>query len=170
MTLFETIEATAHEQIVFCFPNSDAGTHRIQSCARAFCERQSRARLVTNLPHLTYWSLLHSADCMIGNSSSGIMETPSIPLPTVNIGDRQRGRERARNVIDVSADTEEILHALARARSPEFRGSLAGMANPYGDGRAAEEISRILAEPPLGQPLLHKPGRQVGPLSASPAE
>ena len=69
---------------------------------------------------------------LIGNSSSGIMEAASFALPVVNVGMRQQGRERARNVIDVPAETAAITAALKRAMDPAFRKSLTGMANPYG--------------------------------------
>jgi len=110
-----------------------------------------------NLDPITYWSLLGQVDAMIGNSSSGIMEAASFALPTVNIGIRQQGRERARNVIDTSAETEEILSALQRALRPEFRESLRGMENPYGNGTAAETIARVLTTVPLDGLLIKQP-------------
>ena len=103
-----------------------------------------------------YWSLLKNAGVMVGNSSSGIMETPSLALPTVNIGFRQEGRERGRNVLDVPAEQHLIIERIRQALDPEFRESLAGMTSPYGDGHAAERIAAILAEVPLGEELLHK--------------
>ena len=102
--------------------------------------------IFTNLDALTYWSLLAQVELLLGNSSSGIMETASFALPTVNIGIRQKGRERAANVIDVEPTVESILAGIAKARSDEFRKSLEGMTNPYGDGHAAERIVGVLAE------------------------
>jgi UDP-N-acetylglucosamine 2-epimerase len=93
---------------------------------------------------------------MVGNSSSGLIEAPSFALPAVNIGDRQRGRVRAPNVIDVSPDRDQIAAAIARALDPAFRASLAGIANPYGDGRAAPRIAAVLRDVELGPPLLRK--------------
>jgi UDP-N-acetylglucosamine 2-epimerase (non-hydrolysing)/GDP/UDP-N,N'-diacetylbacillosamine 2-epimerase (hydrolysing) len=84
------------------------------------------------------------------------MESPSLGLPAVNIGFRQKGRQRARNIIDVRADRDEIVTAVRQALDPNFRQSLVGMANPYGDGHAAARISEILATVPLGEQLLHK--------------
>jgi UDP-N-acetylglucosamine 2-epimerase len=77
-------------------------------------------------------------------------------LPTVNIGVRQQGRERARNVLDAAADTSSILAAIVRAKSPEFRRSLQGMTNPYGEGAASEKIVEVLTTVPLGEELLIK--------------
>ena len=84
------------------------------------------------------------------------METASFSLPTVNVGLRQQGRERPRNVIDASASVEIILRALKIARSPEFRQSLQGMANPYGEGFASEKIVGVLTAVPLSRDLLVK--------------
>jgi UDP-N-acetylglucosamine 2-epimerase len=84
------------------------------------------------------------------------METPSFAVPTVNIGERQRGRERAANVIDAPANREAILSAIALARSSKFRESLRGMTNPYGDGTASEKIVDVLTSAPLGRELLAK--------------
>jgi UDP-N-acetylglucosamine 2-epimerase (non-hydrolysing)/GDP/UDP-N,N'-diacetylbacillosamine 2-epimerase (hydrolysing) len=94
---------------------------------------------------------------MVGNSSSGIMEAASFALPAVNVGMRQLGRERARNVIDAPAETAAILSAITRALSLEFRESLRGMVNPYGDGSAATTIARVLTTVPLDGLLIKQP-------------
>ena len=143
-------------RIVFCFPNADAGSRELIARARAFCDQRADAYLYTNLDSIKYWSLLKGAGLMLGNSSSGIMETPSLALPTVNIGIRQQGRERAANHVDCRADTSAILRAVEQASSDAFRGSLRGMSNPYGDGQAGERISAVLAGAPPGNELLMK--------------
>jgi UDP-N-acetylglucosamine 2-epimerase (non-hydrolysing)/GDP/UDP-N,N'-diacetylbacillosamine 2-epimerase (hydrolysing) len=84
------------------------------------------------------------------------METPSLALPTVNVGLRQQGRERARNILDVTPDVQALLNALRTAKSPSFRESLRGMTNPYGDGFASEKIVQVLTTVPLSQELLMK--------------
>ena len=141
------------QQIIFCFPNADAGSRRLISHAQKFCRQHPRARLFVNLNHLKYWSLLNYADALMGNSSSGIMETPSLCKPTVNIGMRQQGRERAANIIDAAPHTDAILEAVGRALSDDFRASLVGLVNPYGDGHAAERIVEVLATVELGERL-----------------
>lgn len=146
-------------QILFCYPNADAGSRELIERTRQFVERNSDAQMFVNLPALTYWSLLRHADLMIGNSSSGIMETPSFALPTVNVGMRQQGRERARNILDAAPDKAEILAKVALARSADFKVSLQGMQNPYGDGHASEKIVSVLTSVPLGEHLLVKKGR-----------
>ena len=105
---------------------------------------------------MTYWSLLRQVQVFVGNSSSGIMETGSFGLPTVNIGMRQQGRERGKNVMDAAAESEAILKAIRVAQEPEFRDSLRGMNNIYGDGTASEKIAKVLTSVPLGPELLVK--------------
>ena len=152
----EEIVRKGDTQIVFCYPNADAGSRELVDRARTFVRTHGDAKLFVNLDAVTYWSLLRCVETMAGNSSSGIMETASFALPTVNVGLRQRGRERARNVLDAAPDAEGILQRIAEARSPEFRASLTGMTNPYGDGHAAERIVEVLTSVPLGAELLVK--------------
>jgi UDP-N-acetylglucosamine 2-epimerase (non-hydrolysing)/GDP/UDP-N,N'-diacetylbacillosamine 2-epimerase (hydrolysing) len=142
--------------ILFCYPNADAGSRSLIERTRAFLAAHSSAHLFVNLDAVTYWSLLRESAVLIGNSSSGIMESASFAIPTVNIGLRQRGRERACNVLDAPADTAAILARIAQARSSPFRASLQDMTNPYGDGRAAQRIVDVLASAPLGPELLIK--------------
>jgi UDP-hydrolysing UDP-N-acetyl-D-glucosamine 2-epimerase len=143
-------------QLIFCYPNSDAGSRALIERTKKFLAEHRNGKLFVNLDARTYWSLLRHAQVFLGNSSSGIMETASFEVPTVNIGERQRGRERAANVIDAPANRAAILSAITRARSREFRASLGGMSNPYGDGRASEMILEVLTGAPLGRQLLVK--------------
>ncbi len=163
--LFEAL-GEVDRPLWFCFPNSDAGSHELIERTETFCSSRSDARLFTNLDPVLYWGVLQQAAALVGNSSSGIMEAPSLKLPVVNIGMRQQGRERAANVIDVEPAAPAILEALARALSSEFRTSLDGMENPYGDGRAAQRIVRILEDVPLGEELLLKRALAMGPPAA----
>jgi UDP-hydrolysing UDP-N-acetyl-D-glucosamine 2-epimerase len=148
-------------QILFCYPNADAGSRELIKRTEEFLAQRPHARIFVNLPALTYWSLLRNVELMIGNSSSGIMETPSFALPTVNVGMRQQGRERARNILDAFPDKADILAKVEIARSEEFRRSLEGMQNPYGDGHASEKIVSVLTSVPLGEELLIKKATNV---------
>ena len=161
--LFAALERI-REPLLFCFPNADAGSRALVDRARAFCDSRSGARLHVNLAPVAYFSLLARAGVILGNSSSGIMEAASLELPAVNVGLRQAGRERAANVLDAPPERDAIVLALQRALDPGFRRSLAGLENPYGDGRSAERIVTVLAEVELGEPLLHK---RPAPLPAS---
>ena len=161
--LFTVLEATSGPNLVL-LSEPDAGSRALIDRTKLFIARRGHGRIFTNLDVVTYLSLLRQVDIFAGNSSSGIMETPSFSLPTVNVGLRQQGRERARNVLDAEAHPSSILEAVMRARSPEFRQSLLGMANPYGEGFASQTIARVLTTIPLSQELLMKrnvsvPGR-----------
>jgi UDP-N-acetylglucosamine 2-epimerase (non-hydrolysing)/GDP/UDP-N,N'-diacetylbacillosamine 2-epimerase (hydrolysing) len=85
------------------------------------------------------------------------MEAASFGLPTVNVGIRQQGRERARNTLDSAPNADAILTTIEQALNPAFRESLAGMTNPYGDGRAAERIVQVLANADLETLLIKAP-------------
>ncbi len=144
-------------QLIFVYPNADAGSHALIERTRALAETRADTRIFVNLDAVTYWSLLKQVDAMVGNSSSGIMEAASFALPVVNVGMRQQGRERAGNVIDVAAEADAIVAALEAALRPEFRNGLHGMANPYGDGRAATTIAEVLATVSLENLLIKAP-------------
>jgi UDP-hydrolysing UDP-N-acetyl-D-glucosamine 2-epimerase len=143
-------------QILFCYPNADAGSHALLERTRAFLSTRNDARVFVNLDSVTYWSLLRQVALLIGNSSSGIMEAASFALPVVNVGFRQKGRERARNVLDAEPETKAVLTKIGEAMSLAFRESLAGMTNPYGNGNASEKIVQVLTTVPLSEELLVK--------------
>lgn len=143
-------------QPLFCYPNSDAGSRELIARTTSFLASRPDGQLFVNLDVLTYWSLMRQVDLFVGNSSSGIMETPSFALPTVNVGIRQKGRERARNILDAEPTAAAILAGVREAASPQFRTSLEGMENPYGDGHASERIVDVLTTCPLGEELLLK--------------
>ena len=161
--LFSALAALP-DQTLFCYPNADAGSRHLIERTRAFVKSRPDSRVFINLDALTYWSLLRQVDLLLGNSSSGIMETPSFALPTVNVGLRQQGRERATNILDAEPSAASILEAVRIGKSEAFLRSLHGMTNPYGDGAASEKIAHVLTTVPLTQDLLMKrhssPGTQ----------
>jgi UDP-hydrolysing UDP-N-acetyl-D-glucosamine 2-epimerase len=153
--LFAALE-NLPDQLIFCYPNADAGSRSLIDRTRAFLERRKAGWVFTNLDPRAYWSLLRHVEILVGNSSSGIMESASFALPTVNVGIRQQGRERALNVLDAEPRVESILNATRKAQSPEFKKSLEGMSNPYGDGHASERIVQVLTNAPPSRVLLLK--------------
>jgi UDP-N-acetylglucosamine 2-epimerase (non-hydrolysing)/GDP/UDP-N,N'-diacetylbacillosamine 2-epimerase (hydrolysing) len=142
-------------QILFCYPNADAGSHNLMQRTHAFIRQHPDAHVFVNLGAVIYWSLLQQAGLLLGNSSSGIMEAASFALPVVNVGLRQYGRERAANILDADPNVDSILKKIETAQSAAFRESLRGMTNPYGDGHAAERIVQVLTSVPL-EGLLRK--------------
>lgn len=143
-------------QLLLCYPNSDAGSRAMIKRLESFVLDREGSRVFVNLAPVMYWSLLKHVNLLIGNSSSGIIEAASFELPVVNVGIRQRGRERGRNVLDAEPTVESILNQVRIARSEAFRQSLEGMENPYGDGQASGRIVEVLAGAPLGEKLLMK--------------
>jgi UDP-N-acetylglucosamine 2-epimerase (non-hydrolysing)/GDP/UDP-N,N'-diacetylbacillosamine 2-epimerase (hydrolysing) len=149
--------AEAPGQLIFVYPNSDAGSFALIERTKELSATRPGTHLFVNLDAVTYWSLLGQVDAIVGNSSSGIMEAASFALPAVNIGMRQQGRERAANVIDAPAGRKAILTALHEALRPEFRAGFRGMENPYGNGTAAETIARVLTTVKLEGLLVKQP-------------
>ncbi len=140
-------------RMVFTFPNADAEHEIIILEIRKFAKKHpSRVRIVVSLGHVRYFSLMKYAGAMVGNSSSGIFEAPSFKLPVVNIGTRQEGRVRARNVIDCGNEERSILNAIHRVRSPRFKKFLAGMNNPFNGGNTSAHIINEI-KVFLGQPM-----------------
>lgn len=122
-------------------PNADAGGRSMS--ARLL--RQADVKVVPSLPRTDFATLLAGAGAIVGNSSSGIIEAPLLGVPAVNIGDRQAGRTRGDNVLDVPAKPAAIERAIRVATSSSFRAGLSS-SSPYGDGRAAERIVGALIE------------------------
>lgn len=149
--------ADAPGQLIFVYPNTDAGSYALIERTRALAEVRGDTHIFVNLDAVSYWSLLGQADALIGNSSSGIMEAASFALPVVNVGIRQQGRERSRNVIDAPAEAGAIGAVINQALSGEFRDGLAGMVNPYGKGTAAVTIAQVLTSVSLSGLLIKEP-------------
>ncbi len=141
---------------VFTYPNADTRSRLVIQMTREYAATRPHVQVVVNLGTPGYVSAMRLAAAMVGNSSSGIIEAASFRLPVVNIGTRQQGRTRGKNVIDVGYGREEIVAGIRKAISPEFRAGLTDLVNPYGDGHAAERIVRRLKEVELNDQLLRK--------------
>jgi UDP-N-acetylglucosamine 2-epimerase (non-hydrolysing)/GDP/UDP-N,N'-diacetylbacillosamine 2-epimerase (hydrolysing) len=148
-------------QLLWCYPNADAGSRALIERMKSAWPGRDGGKVFVNLDPVVYWSLLQHVGLMVGNSSSGIIEAGSFALPVVDVGIRQRGRERGRNVLTAEAAVASILEQIGIARSEEFRSSLRGMENLYGDGCASERIVSVLASEPLSEELLIKRPRTV---------
>lgn len=126
--------------------NADTGGQEINERLDAFAEKHSHCRVTASLGMRRYMSALKYAHCVLGNSSSGLSEVPSFGIPTINIGDRQRGRIQADSVINCRPEKGDILRALEKACSQDFRRVAAGAVNPYGDGNTSGKICRIIKD------------------------
>jgi UDP-hydrolysing UDP-N-acetyl-D-glucosamine 2-epimerase len=132
-------------QVLITMPNADASGHVIyKKCEEVARRYPGKFKLIRNLGQRGYLSAMKYARLMVGNSSSGVIESASFKLPVVNIGDRQAGRFKPCNVIDCVCEQDAISDAIERASSEEFRQSLDHLENPYGDGNAANRIAGVL--------------------------
>jgi UDP-hydrolysing UDP-N-acetyl-D-glucosamine 2-epimerase len=145
----ETLEAVAASGMAtfWFWPNADAGSDGTSKGIRAFRETHELPQIhfFKNLPPEEFIRVLHHARCIVGNSSVAIREASYLGVPAVNIGGRQAGRDRGRNVLDVGYDRHEIRHALrAQLEVGRFEPDLL-----YGDGRSGERIAELIAKIPL---------------------
>ncbi len=158
--VLEAIKSTSGLYWIFSLPNADTDRKVIAEKIKDFFARYpQKGKVVASLGRIAYPSMLRYAEVMIGNSSSGLIEAPSFGLPVVNIGDRQAGRLRAENVIDVSSYSRDLIaRALRKALSGRFRSSLHGMKNPYEgkDTDTSKRIVHVLKTIRLGESLIKK--------------
>ncbi len=125
------------------FPNTDTGSRTIIS-ALSKLKKKSDWHLFPNLPRQTYLSFLKYSAALVGNSSSGIIESTFFKIPVINIGNRQRGRECGANVLHVGYSATEIRTALAKIQTTQFQKICAKAATPYGKGEAGKKIVSLL--------------------------
>jgi UDP-hydrolysing UDP-N-acetyl-D-glucosamine 2-epimerase len=145
-------------RLFFTLANADAEGRALNDRIKAFVSDRPNAISVTSLGQLRYISLMNLVDVVVGNSSSGIYEAPSLNTPSVDIGDRQKGRGRAASVFHAAPERTAIAaaisQALARGRQPTF--------NPYGDGQASKRIADTIAAVPDFRALLKKGFHDAG--------
>lgn len=157
--LLNALNQFPEAKLIFTKSNSDTEGRIINELIDKYTLINSeRVASFTNLGQLLYLSALKHVDVVIGNSSSGIVEAPSFKTPTVNIGDRQRGRLRAQSVIDCDETAESIVDAINKALSPDFQKLLPDISSPYGDGKGktALRIKNVLKSTDLNNILLKK--------------
>lgn len=148
--LTKALEAFPEMSVIFTKPNADTDGRVIISLIDEFVERHPlRARGFISLGQLRFLSAMRHVSFVIGNSSSGLVEAPSFKIPTINIGDRQRGRIMADTVIPCGAETSEIISAIQKATGEAFLAMCKQAVNPYGDGNASAKILPILKSAPL---------------------
>ncbi len=145
------------QDVVFCFPNADSGYREIVALCENYCSKNRNASILVNLEHRFFWRLMMESACMVGNSSAGIMETASISLATVDVGDRQKGRIRAKNILHASSSAEDIFEKINLALSKKFQQQIKNISNPYCvDNNAAEKIANTLASLKINTNFLRK--------------
>jgi UDP-hydrolysing UDP-N-acetyl-D-glucosamine 2-epimerase len=153
--LLKALEAS-NLAVVFTMPNADTANRVVYEAIKSFTAAHPSAWYVDNLGMHAYFSVMPLAAAMVGNSSSGILEAASFKLPVVNVGTRQDGRLRSRNVIDCGHSSEEVIAAIRRATTEDFRASLHDLTNPYGSGDASARILERLKTVVLDDRLTRK--------------
>ncbi len=126
--------------------NADVSGKVINSILELYASEHNNVKVVDSLGSLRYLSAIKYARMVIGNSSSGLIEVPSFGIPTVNIGDRQEGRIKAKSVIDCEPVRESIFAAMKKAETEAFRNICKASCNPYGDGHTSERIVEVIKE------------------------
>ncbi|KEI96028.1 UDP-N-acetylglucosamine 2-epimerase (hydrolyzing) [Clostridium botulinum] len=145
------------DTIIFTLSNADAGGRKVNQYIKEFCKNNNNAHYFPSLGKKRYLSMLNTCNIVIGNSSSGIIETPSFKKATINVGIRQNGRIHPNNVIDVIGDKHEIIKAINRALYDEgFKIELENVKNPFGDGNASKRIVKILKNIEINKSLIEK--------------
>lgn len=147
--LFAALNELEDTHVIFTMPNADTGGRELTDMVEAFVATHPNAHAHSSLGQVRYLSCMKFVDGVVGNSSSGLAEAPSMGVGVVNIGDRQKGRLRAASVIDCAPDRRDILDAIHRLYEPDYRQTLQTIVNPYGDGGASERIAQTLSNYPL---------------------
>lgn len=141
--------------LVCIMPNSDAGSDKITSVYKKFYHKR-HFHAVTNFGPLDYLTMLKHTVMLVGNSSSGIIEAASFRVPVINIGSRQKGRERSDNVIDILENKDELIHAIGHVQGREFQQSLNTLTNVYGRKNTSLNIVRKIKELVKSEQLIQK--------------
>ncbi|ARJ49231.1 UDP-N-acetylglucosamine 2-epimerase [Candidatus Pelagibacter sp. RS40] len=143
--ILDAIDDLKNTNIIFTKTNSDTGGKIINSMIDEYTSKnQNKSISITSMGQLNFLSALKYMDFIIGNSSSGLLEAPSLKIGTINIGDRQKGRIKAKSIIDCSPNKKSIKYAIKKAYSNEFQNLLKNIKNPYGDGCPSQKIIKIL--------------------------
>lgn len=136
-------------KILFTMPNSDTGNEKVANCIREWASRYpDRVKTVASLGRLRYYTALKYASAVVGNSSSGLIEAPSFGIPTLNVGDRQKGRAKGESVMDCPAEKDAVASGMQVILSDTFRQKARQASNPY---ESPDTLNKIL------RPLLHHP-------------
>lgn len=143
--LLEALDSYPNYQVILTYPNADDGGRKIIPLLEAYASSQpNRVIAIPSLGQLRYLSAVKHAAAVIGNSSSGIIEVPAFDVPTVNIGDRQKGRLAAKSVLNCPADSQSIIDTIKIAITRSYKGPNERITNPYGQGNASSKIIEMI--------------------------
>ena len=153
--LFASVKALKKQTLII-YPNNDAGSSGIIKQIEKV-RNLSHVKVVKSLPSEQYINLLKHADVLVGNSSSGIIEGPTLSLAVVNVGLRNTGREHAGNIIFTDSKSADIRRAIEKAlNDKKFKAKVRACKNPYSNGDTTDKIINILKKTQLNKRLLTK--------------
>ena len=147
--LLDSLSEIQNTQMIFTLPNADPNNEPIRQAILEFEKSKENVHVFESLGYRNYLSCLANVDAVVGNSSSGLLEAPTLRIPSVNIGDRQKGRLSASSVINCRGNKKEIINAIDKIYSPDFNKVIKETVNPYGQPGAAKKIINII----MGQSL-----------------
>lgn len=142
--LIKALDEFQEMSFIITKANADAGGRRINQWIDEYSKKRNNIVAVTSLGVKRYLSAVKESSVMVGNSSSGITEAPCLHIPTVNIGDRQKGRFMPDSVLCCEANKDAIVYTMKKALSDEFHKEVQSMGNPFGEGKTSKEIVEIL--------------------------
>jgi UDP-N-acetyl-D-glucosamine 2-epimerase, UDP-hydrolysing len=144
------------KNMIITYPNADNGGDYIIKKLEEFSRKNLNAHLFKNLGILKYLSVMRLCGTVVGNSSSALVEAPYLKIPVVNIGNRQKGRMMAENIISCSNECEYIIKAINRSLTDEFREKVKFIKSLYGEGNTSEEIVKVLENIEINDTLMKK--------------
>ena len=142
--LIKAMDAFSELNFIVTGANADCGGATINDILYNYASHRKNVYFTISLGMKRYLSALKYCSFVLGNSSSGLIEAPSFKIPTVNVGNRQKGRIRGDSVIDCDTDRDDIIKGINQALDQEFRIRISKSANPYGDGKAVSRVVSII--------------------------
>jgi len=144
LEILKAIQKLKDTKIIFTYPNSDANNKIIIKMINSFVKKNDNSIAIKSLGSHNYLSMLNYVDCIVGNSSSGILEAPSFKIATINIGDRQKGRIHAKSVINIESKENLILNSINATYLLSFKKMLIKLSNPHKSNNCSERIYQII--------------------------
>ena len=143
-SLLNALKKLKNTNIIFTMPNHDLDSSIIHTLILKFVKKKKDAYFFKSLGQKVYYSCCKHMDCMVGNSSSGLLEMPSFKKYSINLGDRQKGRIKAASVIDCKFNSNEIFTKINYALNEKNQSKIQSVKNPYGYGGASKKIASTL--------------------------
>ncbi len=155
--ILSALDCIDEVNIIFTSANADTDGEIINQAIKKYVTKnKNKSIFIPSLGQLKYLSVLKHFDCIVGNSSSGIIEAPSMKIPTLNIGDRQKGRVQSRSILNSRNNVKEISENLKVALSDDFKNLIKSVVNPYDGGNSSKKIIEIIKSNSYGVSILKK--------------